>query len=414
MKTKKIMAALLGAATMLSATTGLAANEWKFKDYDTNDYNIQTGIYNKRWYEVDGRGVPTGNEKTEGVASNVEWRHDFYERDYPHQEIVRLYLDGQATGVIKDSGAVANWETKFEPEMWEVKYPYQIHERLKSNVPGIGWRPNTLEHRGLVKTDLLKYLGKNEPVTESYKYFGFGPYRIIDKDLIASSEYRPGDVQALYNDYYWYDKDGVAKTLNGDYIVDARKLYKELGIDPSVYTFPIDSSEYWVERLSAKDATGHYEMSNLDIANMINIVKSEYLVGNDYVNGGKQNIDVATYYTKTKNADMFNPHFILCTGNDHPTQISWTNEMYEKDSILDPIWGSTARQYQFLIVDGVVCDGRQIGIDENLNPVYVPYVYRYTGGYALGLERLNSSDEYDVNDVDSTYAIQAKENEVLK
>lgn len=367
MKTsKKLMASLLCVAAVAPATTGFAANSWVFSGFSTNDYNIATGIYDKIWYEVDSHGIPTGNQKLDGVAKTIEWRHDFYERDYPHNEVVRLYLDGEKTSVTKDSGALADWETKFEPEMWEVQYPYRIYERLKSNVPGIGWHPNTLEHRGLTQNDLFKYLGKNEPVTQTYEYFGFGPYRIINKDTIASDEYRPGLAQALYNGFYWYDG---AKDLNGNYIVDSSALLDDFGID---YTFPFDVSS--VDMLSAKYSDGSYVMSNEDISNQIKVFKSEYLVGKDYVNGGNQKIDTATYYTKTEDASMFNANFIKDCSKDHPAQVTWTNEMNEKEF--------PYRQYQFMVVDGVICDGRYIGVDAEGNKLYLPYVYRYTGGNA--------------------------------
>lgn len=366
--TKKLMAGLLCAAAVLPGTTSLAANSWVFSGFSTNNYNIATGIYDKIWYEVDSHGIPTGNEKLDGVAKTVEWRHDFYERDYPHNEVVRLYLDGTKTSVTKDSGALADWETKFEPEMWEVQYPYRIYERLKSNIPGIGWRPNTLEHRGLTQNDLFKYLGKNEPVTQTYEYFGFGPYRIINKDTIASSEYRPGLAQALYNGFYWYDG---AKDINGNYIVDSSSLLNRLGIDVSD-SLPLN--ELTVSALSDKNGDGTFKMSNEDISNKIHVFKSEYLVGRDYVNGGKQKIDTATYFTKTEDESMFNANFIKDCTADHPAQISWTNEMNEKEF--------PYQQYQYLIIDGVICDGSYIGVDADGNKLYLPYLFRYTGGNA--------------------------------
>ena len=361
---KKAAAGLICAVLSASAVASVSANEWIFSGYSTDSQNIQTGVYNKIWYEVDEHGIPTGNEKLEGVASTVEWRHDFYELDFPHNEVVRLYLDGVRTSVTKDSGALADFETKFEPEMWEVQYPYRIYERLKSYVPGVGWHPNTLEHRGVTTTDLFKYLGKNEPVTQTYEYFGFGPYRIIDKDTIASGEYRPGSSQALYNDFYNY---AGAKTLNGDYIVDSSKLLGKLNIDCS---FPYE--DLTPEKLSAKTPDGHYVMSNEDISGLIKVFKSEYLTGRDYVNGGNQKIDTATYYTKTKDESMFNPHFIMDCSTDYPAQISWTEEYYQKDF--------PYKQYQYLIIDGVVCDGSWVGFDIYGNDVWLPYIYRYTGG----------------------------------
>ena len=388
---KKAAAGLICAVLSASAVASVSANEWIFSGYSTDSQNIQTGVYNKIWYEVDEHGIPTGNEKLEGVAENVEWRYDFYEALYPHNMIERLYLHAIKTSVRRDSRGLPDLETKFIPDMWEVQYPYRIYERLNTYRPDEfgtwDWLPNKLardpadgpiEHRGLYDTDQLKYLGKNEPVTQTYEYFGFGPYRIIDKETIESGEYRPGSSQALYNDYYKY---AGAKTLNGDYIVDASKLLEDLGID---YTGQNTNSDWykwdsWLadtgklcQELSKKDSNGQYIISNEEIAAHIPIFKSEYLRGSDYGNGGMQKIDTATYYTKTKDESMFNPHFIMDCSNDYPAQISWTEEYYQKDF--------PYKQYQYLIIDGVVCDGSWVGFDIYGYDVWLPYIYRYTGG----------------------------------
>lgn len=381
---KKAAAGLICAVLSASAVVSVSANEWIFSGYSTDSYNIQTGVYNKIWYEVDDNGIPTGKEKLEGVAENVEWRYDFYEALYPHNMVERLYLDGIKTSVTRDSGGLADLETKFIPDMWEVQYPYRIYERLSTYRPnqyGVWtWMRNELPanetHRGLTDADYLKYLGKNEPVTQTYEYFGFGPYRIINKDTITSGEYRPGSSQALYNDYYWY---AGAQDLNGNYIVDARMLLDDLEIDyDKDGTFEgswLNDTQRMCELLSERNMqTGQYIVSNEEIAKHIPIFKSEYLRGNDYGNGGMQKIDTATYYTKTKDESMFNPHFIMDCSADRPAQISWTEEYYEQ--------AFPYHEYQYLIIDGVVCDGRWIGVDANGNDVKLPTIYRYTGGDA--------------------------------
>lgn len=419
--TKKILASVLCIATVAATTTAFAGNSWKFKGYSTTPANVRAGVYNKLWYEVDARGIPTGKHKADGVASNVQWKHDFYERDYPHAEVNRLYLDGQATDVLMDSGAFADWEIKYVPEMWEVQFPYRIYERLKTNIPGIGWYANTLEHRGVTSADLFKYLGKNEPVTQSFEYFGFGPYRIIDKDIIEQANYRAGwsshelnKNQALYNGFYWWEG---ATDLNGNYIVDSSKLLSALGMDAADYAFPLDDSDACVNMLSAMDAHGNFEVTNAEIAAMIDVFKSEYLTGRDYVAGGNQVIDTATYYTRTLNAAMFNPVIVIGTTTDNVAKIDWTNETYEFE--FDVFDGH--RQYQYLIVDDVVLDGRRIGTDwtkgtdPEVNGIYLPCVYRYTGGSVLGLEGnyvRNNQTVYD-GTPDLTNHIEVAENASL-
>ena len=425
--TKKVLAGVLCVATVAASTTAFAGNSWKFKGYSTEDWNVSNGVYNKMWYEVDARGIPTGREKYEGVASKVEWKHEFYERDYPHAEVNRLYLDEQATEVLGDSGAFADWEMKYEPEMWEVQYPYRIYERLKTNIPGIGWYANTLEHRGVTEADLLKYLGKNEPVTQTYEYFGFGPYRIINKDVIEQDNYRPGKEQALYNGHYWYEG---ATDLDGNYIVDSSKLLDDFGIDSSLpfyeaYCADCETTTPHIatdvvndnECLSCWNAWNGYDVSNAKIANNIHVFKSEYLVGKDYVKGGNQKIDTATYYTKTLNAGMFNPHFIIDTNRDNVASIAWTNEMYEHDYVISHNMLPN-KQYQYLIVDGVILDGRRIGTDWSLgtdpavNGIYLPTVYRYVGN-VLGYEQFSSDKGTYDGTPDMTNNIQNTEDKAL-
>lgn len=466
--TKKILASVLCIATVAATTTAFAGNSWKFKGYSTTPANVSAGVYNKLWYEVDARGIPTGKHKADGVASNVQWKHDFYERDYPHAEVNRLYLDGQATDVLMDSGAFADWEIKYVPEMWEVQFPYRIYERLKTNIPGIGWYANTLQHRGVTSADLLKYLGKNEPVTQTFEYFGFGPYRIIDKDLIEQDNYRAGwsskdknKDQALYNKFYWWEG---ATDLNGNYIVDSSVLLSFLGFDEADYQFPLDDCDACVKMLSALDEHGNFEVTNAEIAEMIKIFRSEYLTGRDYVTGGTQKIDTATYFTTAVEREvesltvdvltsktnilsalapatvegiinnarsMFNP--IIVADNivtappagkawsvpaDIAAKIDWTNEMYEYDfTVFDG-----HHQYQYLIVDDVVLDGRRIGTDwskgtdPDVNGIYLPCVYRYTGG-SVPIEGNYTGDDkgivYD-GTPDLTNHIELAENAALK
>ena len=67
-RSKRLMAGLLCAVLVLSVGTAFAENRWEFSGYSTDEINIATGIYDKIYYEVDSRGIPTGNEKLSGVA----------------------------------------------------------------------------------------------------------------------------------------------------------------------------------------------------------------------------------------------------------------------------------------------------------------------------------------------------------
>lgn len=374
-KARRIFAIALCALMLVSTLAVGAANQWVFRGHRIDNDAIRTGIYPKQWYEVDANGVPTGNFKEDGRANNVEWRHVWYEKDYPHAEIVALYLEGNYAGIIRESGAVANWPVEYVPEMWELKYPYRILERLTTTMPDGTKYANTLEHRGITKDVLLAFLGKNEKVTMSYEYFGFGPFRIVDRATIENSNYRPVTIHcttwncdhkecnvspALANNYYTWRG---ATTQNGNYIVYAGDMLAAAGVNG--YNWPA----------ALNDDITAYGYTDAQIRAMIPVFTSQYLMGPDYATNSMQKIDIASHFGLSQVASYYDPHFIMPGAGDMVAQIAWSETKFEAE------WPYA--EYETLVVNGVELDGSFVGFDLAGNRVKLPNVYRYTGGFRV-------------------------------
>lgn len=371
--TKKLMLLAIALVMLVSFTvTNVSANSWKFSGYDTSDSAVANEKFGKIYYEVDDNGIPTNNEKIDGYANKVEWVHDFYEKAFPHAGINRLYIDDVKTSVFKDSGTIANWEKEFRAETWEVKYPYNVFERLWSKVNNTVWTPNFANpERGITNADVLKYLGKQADVTSEYLSFGFDRFRIIDKSIVESKEYFPGKELALRR---WFG----AKDQNGNYIIDVQDLLSRVGVATPKFPFESDYIVGGMASLSDKDEFGNYIWDDASIAELITTYRSEFLTGPDYKKGGNRVVDSVTYfdeitdstspsYDPSASLAWFNPHLIM--ESDKPATIDWTAQVYEK--------AFPYNNYQFLIVNGVVLDGSMVAPS-----VFLPRVFRYTGGQA--------------------------------
>jgi hypothetical protein len=188
---------------------------------------------------------------------------------------------------------------------------------------------------------------------------------------VASSEYFPGKDLAIRR---WFG----AKDSNGNYIVDVKDLYERMGKEVSDFPFDGDTALSSSVSLNDTDENGNYIWDNESIASFITTYRSEFLTGPNYMTGGNKLVDSLTYYDEltdvtsswynpAANLDWFNPHLIM--ESDRPSNIEWSGVCYEKDFPYN--------YYQYLIVDGVVLDGSYVAPN-----VYLPRVFRYTGGQA--------------------------------
>ena len=322
---KRLLACLVCAVLICSSVSAFAQEEKVFRGYDVSDAAITAGTYAKI-YDIYINGKPTGKEVRVGYASKVEWKHAFYEKAYPHAGYQRLYLDDNYTSVIVATGAMAPWAQEYRDDMWELKYPYKIFQHLYTNI----------ENNGFVKVyptnyadwDVVyNYSGRNAAVSQEYKYFGFGQYRVTG----------PNQIERAYGYMLnWVQPQDISQIP----FLNAANLSL---IDPD---------------------DGTYVYSDYDIAVAIKRYNSEYLTGPDFVKGGTQTIDTYSnyvHYFPSKPAYYYND---IIKPSEQFVSIDWTYPTYEL--------AERYKYYQVLIIDGVVMDGRRLS-----DGSYLPYIYRY-------------------------------------
>lgn len=330
---KRALACVIGLVVLATSFGVFAAKEEKvFRGYDVTDYAVASGLHAKI-YDVYVNGIPTGKEVVEGYASKIEWKFDFYELAYPHLGYERLYLDGVYTSAYRCTNTIAPWAQEYRNDMWEVKYPYNIYQRLYTDVPGKGFVAVSTEFPEY-ENILFKFSGKEAKVTQEYKPFGFAQYKVnSSNDVIC--------------------------------------VLDEMSNFVNVQEFPVNFLT--TANLSSRYDNGQYVISDYEIANSIQRYNSEFLTGPNYKTGGTKTIDT----------------FSDCFENENP--VFWYNQIVkESDRFVEVSWTDPAFEaaapyayYQYLVIDGVVMDGHQIrhGVKDEVAE-YLPYIYRYTGGYA--------------------------------
>lgn len=201
--TKKIFAGALAGLMVISSASALACDKDSFVSYDIAN---SQGRYGKIYYcpEI-GRSI------INGYASTVEWVHAFYEAEYPHKEVQTLVLDGKNTKMTRYSGNYADAKVKLVADFWEAKAPYDVYHRLYSSLEGGAYKPS----------DIVGYAGAQENVKVSNPVVGFDKYVVVDgkvknyevvyNQLSSQVANAPaGELDALVNQYYAAvtDKDG--------------------------------------------------------------------------------------------------------------------------------------------------------------------------------------------------------------
>ena len=205
------------------------------------------------------------------------------------------------------------------------------------------------------KDILFNYSGRNEKVTQEYKYFGFGEYRVTGPNKVELGNY----LNLWTGEIYGMDNYVDSQILE-DVYVDGGLL--------------VDSAN-----LSRRYADGQYVVSDYDIARSIQRYNSEFLTGPNYKTGGLQTIDTFNHYLGTQDMSWYNPHLVM--ESNQFVSIDWTDLYFEQSP--------DYKYYQLLIIDGVVMDGRLLEaavLDKDGNvlvsEIRLPYIFRYTGGTA--------------------------------
>lgn len=157
MNKKKTLCALAVAAIMCLSSVSALANTWQLKDYDTSSEALEQSMMQdkvaKIYAEYDDAGMPTGRVLSgDSVEANqikdaygnplTGWAQaslldKWIDKAYPNYSYVRLYADGNYTGVVFPTGAYGDCEYRWSNYMWDSS-THDIYQVLQAKLPN-GW-----------------------------------------------------------------------------------------------------------------------------------------------------------------------------------------------------------------------------------------------------------------------------------
>lgn len=333
LKKMKIGAVVMAAAMLVSSVSAFACANDKFIAYD--QIPDDAGLYGKIYK------CPEKDEliRETVAAKDVEWKHAFYEAEYPHREIMQLWLEGNATGLTLFEGNYADVNVKELPDFWEAKIPYIVYNRVYSDFTGAFERTNVL------KTNL-----KTAPVEREWVKKGFDKYVV---------------------------EDGVVKDYSHVY-----GLYDEK-VDFTWHTIANLAEAYWNEVYKNNTSWEAFKAGKLDGAyalfdNAINRVSWLELAGPDYVTGGVNKFQPFEKIVAGSPAEWYDDLLVsdnkltLPDYNDAVyahLQLAGSAAEYQTKNTANTEWVTVGyelaapyRYIQVLSVDGVLMDGSEVEI----------------------------------------------------
>jgi len=365
---KKAVTAVITFAIAVSAVSSMACAKDSFMGYDQD--NLYTpDAYGKLYY------CPESNEVyVNGYAAKVEWKHAYYEADYPFLEVVELYLDDNATGKTRYAG-IPDGVTELKPEFWEAKYPYEIYSRLYAGMTSASQA-----------TDIVVDSETTEAVKTTYDYAGFDIYANVNGVI--------KDVSYLYAEH-------AEKFLN-----DSMNPVKNFGIDGGMWTM---SDKYYAQAVNpyfdaayagqVNPATGKVERPFVDefyegndffeeffdgthegavnINDYVSSMNWLKLEGPDYYTGGSKYVDPMYDIISGKPCTWYDDTLVMPGA---PVKYEWKTVGYEAQY--------PYRYYQVLYVNDVPMDGDEVELVGSWTNVW-----NYD-------ETLANSDAYDHYQID--------------
>lgn len=354
---KKLGSILLAVAMLASSISAMACAGDTFIGYDEiPDVNGDYGKIIKCPLTGKVERVAVDGEKG-------EWKHAFYEAEYPHRGIEQLHIEGVATGKTRYMGENAKVNTKEVNEFWETKVPYFVYNRIYSDFTGV-----------YAPTNTLKAAGETAPVAQDWVKVGFE--NIVVEDGVAK------DYTLMY--------DAYENKTNIDYVLD--DLYK-------AYVAAIAANP---EAFLKGELKAGYSLFDKAVKN----VSWLELEGPDYVNGGTKKVVPFASIVDGTNPDWFDNG--LVSSNAATKDNAFLNVDWE-DAYADVAWvyggyefDAPHRMYEYLSINGVVMDGSEIELvgstvekEEVVETVkdYVDRVHLVTK--AVDLENYSTLTNYD-------------------
>lgn len=342
----KMLKRTLCVVTLICLFCGMTVSAaWEFAGYDTTN----PGQYAKLYNEVIA-GNYTSKYKVEPVApEDVEWKFEGFEMAYPHVGYERLYLEGNAQNAItRTTNLYPQWDVRFRDYMWEVCGDHQIWERQQTKINNKYWAWD-FGNEALNVPDSAVFVPTNRyaEVVDEWKNCG-----IMNLDMNGNYVF---DVTGKV-----YDED-----LFTAYSRFAMPDAFEVKVDP-ITGEPtkniVDGNFFSIENLSQINRdTGKHVVTDEMIAEELDIMATKFTTGPSF-HGEPATKDVAKMYVDNIDAAWEWDDDVVI--EKHDAVIDWTTPIYE---MAEPYC-----YYQFLIVNGLVLDGRND----------TPEVKRYTDGKA--------------------------------
>lgn len=330
---KRLFKKFIACTSVISmiATMGLSAfaqsemDNMVFAGYDTTDPYNPNKIYNE---VIDGNYT----NKQVLVPITPTWSAEGFEGVYPYAGYSRMYLEGNKQDITCYNNLFPQWETRRRDYMWEIKSPYIIWERQQTKVNGKEWTWD----------------------------FGNDKFSIPDSAVKTRTSRKAHVVDIFMTEYgFGSYNTNTALPLNSN----ETRMYSDFSVKAIDEWNSVVENKLTVANLSKRNSnTNRYEMTDEEIAKLIPVVYTKNITAkfNEKGNEGLTTKNVANEYLIHMNdgwdwdCDSFEIRY--------DAKIEWSKTYYEMD---EPY-----KQYQYLIVNGIVLDGKD-GKEK---------VLRYTGG----------------------------------
>lgn len=397
-----MLAVVMVAIACVSVFAAADMTNMVFAGYDTTNPFKPDKVY----YEViDGKY--TGKTFLENVAdSDIAWEREGYEAAFPHAGYSRMYIEGNKTVYTAYNGLFPQWETRRQDYYWELTAPYTIWERQQTKIENDHWEWDYGNEKfGIYDASLLfKTARKANVLSTEYIPYGIGIYsadgtRTLTTEVTTKRTSKVSET-ALYAKFDEIKAGYYANLPDDPTQVDGWKLWGASAVGKfykyeNTYTEKKDLWKNWknwnagTDIIAAKvangtwDVYGNFSVSDAEIQQYFPVIYSKQVTAkfNDVDDEGLLTKHYATEYMDYVNKrlsgwDWDKDNLIV----RYDAKIEWTAPQYELD---EPY-----RYYQFLVVNGIVMDGHKVMNGDNLlkgdteKIERVPYITRYTGGYA--------------------------------
>ena len=307
----------------------------------------------------------------------AEVRNTYFEKAYPNREYGELWVDGKKTEYLVYTGVQLGFNYRWSNNEWELAAPHRVYQKLQANIAGQWYTDGTYpsDH----------YAGSTVSVKSEYKnFYGFGYWHIADTDKDGKADSIEDYMPSILQPYAAVNEDIVAKDINGTAItftdalapgaitnltgfVDV-EIEKAFSLELAGPKFNFDGSvtpgnEYALVKSAADIAEGKKFKDYTDLLEVSPL--AGVIAAQNNLTASQQAAMLKDFAVSDLVKYISSPYGDVSKAL---VNYEWVDAGFE---YLYPF-----RLYQILKVDNILLDGRTI------NNVKLPYIYRYTGGFA--------------------------------